>query len=237
MADLGGEGLEEIEKFIQKCKAEKIEVLLVTLPYSADKEQRLYSIKLSEVASKYGVNYINFNERDFFVDENTDFSDQSHLNIAGAKKMTGFLGRYISENYDVPDRRTEKEYSDKWDEDYAAYYDMIKQKMIEETELKKVLLMCNDKAFTTLVYIDATHQFQSADLIGKLINDNPTAHIIDRDTALSIIGEDESELFEQKQAYIWVYDTETGDNICEKSFEAIDTFLTEVTKDAEKEVE
>lgn len=237
MADLGGEGLEEIEKFIQKCKAEKIEVLLVTLPYSADKEQRLYSIKLSEVASKYGVNYINFNERDFFVDENTDFSDQSHLNIAGAKKMTGFLGRYISENYDVPDRRTEKEYSDKWDEDYAAYYDMIKQKMIEETELKKVLLMCNDKAFTTLVYIDATHQFQSADLIGKLINDNPTAHIIDRDTALSIIGEDEREQFEQKEAYIWVYDTETGDNICEKSFEAIDTFLTEVTKDAEKEVE
>ena len=234
MGRLGQEGLGEIEKFIQKCKAENIEVLLVTLPYSADNEQRLYGMKLSEVASKYGVNYINFNEQDFFVDENTDFSDVSHLNISGARKMTEYLGRYISENYDVPDRRAEKEYSDKWNEDRAAYYEMVKQNVIEETELKKALLMCNDKAFTTLLYMDDTLQGQGTDLIRKLIKENPTVHLIDKHTAFSMVKEDERDLLEQKDAYIWVYDAVTGDTICEKSFEAIDTFMTESAKGAEE---
>lgn len=235
MADLGGEGLKEIEKFIQKCKVENIEVLLVTLPYSANNEQRLYAVKLSEVASKYRVNYINFNEKEFFVDEKTDFSDLSHMNVSGAKKMTEFLGTYISENYDVPDRRTEKEYSDKWNEDCVAYCEMIKQKMIEETELKNILLMCNDKAFTTSLYMDDTLHGQGTDLIRKLIKENPTAHTIDKDTALSMVAEDERNLLEQKDAYIWVYDAVTGDTICEKSFEAIDTFMAEAAKGTEEE--
>lgn len=235
MADLGEKGLGEIEKFIQKCKADNIEVLLVTLPYSANNEQRLYGVKLSEVASKYRVNYINFNEKEFFVDEKTDFSDLSHMNVSGAKKMTEFLGTYISENYDVPDRRTEKEYSDKWNEDYVAYCEMIKQKMIEETELKNILLMCNDKAFTTSLYMDDTLHGQGTDLIRKLIKENPTAHTIDKDTALSMVAEDERNLLEQKDAYIWVYDAVTGDTICEKSFEAIDTFMAEAAKGTEEE--
>lgn len=234
MTDLGKEGVEEIEKFIQKCKADNIEVLLVTLPYSADNEQRLYGVKISEVASKYGVNYINFNEQDFFVNENTDFSDVSHLNISGARKITEYLGRYISENYDVPDRRAEKEYSDKWNEDRAAYYEMVKQNIIEETELKKILLMCNDKAFKTLLYMDDTLQGQGTDLIRKLIKENPTVQLIDKDTALSMVAEDKRDLFEQKDAYIWVYDTVTGDTICEKSFGAIDTFMTESAKGVEE---
>lgn len=234
MGELGQEGLEEIEKFIQKCKAENIEVLLVTLPYSADNEQRLYGAKISEVASKYRVNYINFNEKEFFVDEKTDFSDLSHMNVSGAKKMTEFLGTYISENYDVPDRRTEKEYSDKWNEDYAAYCELIKQKMHEETELKKILLMCNDKEFKTSLYMEDTLQGQGTDLIRKLIEENSTVHLIDRDTAFSMVTEDERDAFEQKDAYIWVYDAVTGDTICEKSFEVIDTFVTEAAKGAEE---
>lgn len=235
---LGEEGIEEIEKFIQKCKAENIEVLLVTLPYSADNEQRLYGVKISEVASKYGVNYINFNEQEFFVDEETDFSDLSHLNISGARKMTEYLGNYIAENYDVPDRRVEKEYADKWNSDYASYSELVKQKIIEETELKKVLLMCNDKDFKTLVYLDDTVQCQSTDLIGRLLADNPTAQVIDKDTALSMLSQEQKSLLEEKDAYIWVYDAGTGEKICEKSFVASGDFLTEASEnDMEKEAE
>lgn len=236
--ELGEEGIQEIEKFIQKCKAENIEVLLVTLPYSADNEQRLYGVKISEVASKYGVNYINFNEQEFFVDEETDFSDLSHLNISGARKMTEYLGSYISENYDVPDRRVEKEYSDKWNSDYAAYSELVKQKIIEETELKKVLLMCNDKDFKTLVYLDDTVQCQSTDLIGRLLADNSTAQVIDKDTALSMLSQEQKSLLEEKDAYVWVYDAGTGEKICEKSFVASGDFLTEASEnDMEKEAE
>lgn len=239
MEELGGEdGLEEIEKFIRTCKENNIEVLLVTLPYSANTEQRLYGMKISEVASEYDVNYINFNEEEFFVDENIDFSDQSHMNVSGARKMTEFLGKYISENYEIPDRRADKEYADKWNGDRAVYYETVKQKIKEETELKKLLLMCNDKAFKISVYIDDTTQYQGADLVGRLLDDNPTVHIVDKDTAVSMIREDEKDLGEQKAAYVWVYDVATGNKICEKSFEAVGNFLTETSEnDAEKEAE
>lgn len=238
-ADLGEEeSLREIDKFIQKCKADNIEVLLVTLPYSANIEQRLYGIKLSDIALKYGVNYINFNEvfngQKLFVDENTDFSDRSHMNISGAKKMTEFLGAYISEHYEVPDRRIEKEYSDKWNEDYAAYYELIKQKMIEETELKKILLMCNDKAFSASLYIDDALWGQETTLIQKLIQENPALQLIDKDTAFPMIEEDKSDLLEQNDAYIWIYDAVTGDKICEKPFKVTEKVMTESAEGAEE---
>lgn len=238
-ADSGEEeSLREIEKFIQKCKADNIEVLLVTLPYSANNEQRSYGTKLSDIASKYGVNYINFNEafngQKLFVDENTDFSDRSHMNISGAKKMTEFLGAYISEHYDVPDRRIEKEYSDKWNEDYAAYYELIKQKMIEETELKKLLLMCNDKAFSASLYMDDALWGQETTLIQKLIQENPALQLIDKDTAFSMIEEDKSDLLEQNDAYIWIYDAVTGDKICKKPFKVTEKVMTESAEGAEE---
>ena len=75
---------------------------------------------------------------------------------------------------------------------------------------------------------------QGTDLIQKLIKENPTVQLIDKDTALSMVAEDERDLFEQKDAYIWVYDAVTGDTICEKSFEVIDTFVTEAAKGADE---
>lgn len=233
LEELDGEGLTEIEKFIQKCRDNNIEVLLVTLPYSADHKQRLGGMKIAEVASEYGVNYINFNEQEFFVDERTDFSDPSHMNISGARKMTEFLGRYISERYDVPDRRTEKEYSDKWNEDYQAYYELLKEKMIAETDLKKLLLICNEKAFNTSVYMNNALQCQSDDIIEKLLEDNPTLHIIDKTAALSMVGEGKKPI-EKEGIYVWIYDAETGEKICEKFFEKTGDFLTRESETDEK---
>lgn len=231
--EMEGKGLTEIEKFIQKCRDNNIEVLLVTLPYSADHKQRLGGMKIAEVASEYGVNYINFNEQEFFVDERTDFSDPSHMNISGARKMTEFLGRYISERYDVPDRRTEKEYSDKWNEDYQAYYELLKEKMIAETDLKKLLLICNEKAFNTSVYMNNALQCQSDDIIEKLLEDNPTLHIIDKTAALSMVGEGKKPI-EKEGIYVWIYDAETGEKICEKFFEKTGDFLTRESETDEK---
>ena len=39
-----------------------------------------------------------------------DFSDKSHLNHGGAKKYTEYLGKWLNENYDIPDRRGQSGY-------------------------------------------------------------------------------------------------------------------------------
>lgn len=39
------------------------------------------------------------------IDGNTDFIDPDHLNDSGAKKVANYLGKFISDNYDITDMR------------------------------------------------------------------------------------------------------------------------------------
>ncbi len=65
------------------------------------------------------------------MDMSTDFIDEGHLNIYGSKKVGRFYGKYISENYDVSDRRGDEDcYS--WDENMAYHYEKIKDNGIEQ---------------------------------------------------------------------------------------------------------
>ena len=49
------------------------------------------------------------------VDFDTDFYNYLHMNIYGAEKYTKFLSEYIKENYNLEDRRKDKNYSE-WNE-------------------------------------------------------------------------------------------------------------------------
>ena len=37
------------------------------------------------------------------LDEDADYSDYSHLNVNGAKKVGDFLGKYLVEHYELSD--------------------------------------------------------------------------------------------------------------------------------------
>lgn len=177
------DGLIEIEKFVQKCIENDIEVLLLTLPYSANNEERLYGMKVNEIAQKYAIDYINFNESHSFLDETIDFRDASHMNISGGEKMTEYLGKYISENYDVLDRRLEPDYLNQWNEDYIAYCDWKKEKLKQETELKTFLLRCSDVDLNYMVYVKAGAECSGDDSVVRLLrNINPLEQL---DNALS----------------------------------------------------
>lgn len=39
------------------------------------------------------------------INEDTDFSDEGHLNFSGAKKVNNYLGKYLVENFDLKDMR------------------------------------------------------------------------------------------------------------------------------------
>ena len=73
------------------------------------------------IAEEYGVHYIDFVSQDDTVDYAVDCMDaHGHLNASGARKVTDYLGRYITEHYDVEDRRSQAGWLD-WDEDMAVY--------------------------------------------------------------------------------------------------------------------
>ena len=65
-----------------------------------------------------GVTYIDFNKMydELSLDFTTDMAEKVHLNFSGTKKLTEYLGNYIVNNYDIPDRRGDAKYSS-WDVD------------------------------------------------------------------------------------------------------------------------
>ena len=54
------------------------------------------------------------------MDFSKDFYNIRHVNLFGAEKYTAFLEKYIKENYDLPDHRTEEEYKT-WHDEYARF--------------------------------------------------------------------------------------------------------------------
>ena len=63
---------------------------------------------MEQYAESHGCTYIDFfnlfDEAGF--DSTTDFYDEGHLNLNGSMKLANYLGKFISENYNLKDMRT-----------------------------------------------------------------------------------------------------------------------------------
>ena len=108
----------KVEKYyrmlIELARKNNIDVLIVKTPYSDynDNAHKIYNMA-KKIANEYDVNFINFNDNydDYNLDFSKDFVDSwGHLNYTGAMKFAKYLGKYIKENYDLPDRRGDPRY-------------------------------------------------------------------------------------------------------------------------------
>lgn len=101
---------------IEYCQDNDIDLLLINTPWCCvTPEAQRYFNYIGEVAAEYGVPFLNgcnyFEEMGY--DCMTDTSGNSgHLNHSGVTKFTSFVDEYLSENYDLPDRRDDVYYTD-----------------------------------------------------------------------------------------------------------------------------
>ena len=107
-----------IEKIIDLCRDSDTEILLFTMPVIGRNKffgQSGFNLRagaaeeVAGIAREKGVNYINYltNWKDIGFDLKKDAYDGEHLNRWGASKFTEAVGKYIKDNYDVPDHRGE----------------------------------------------------------------------------------------------------------------------------------
>lgn len=109
-----------LRKIIDECRARGIEIVLTYLPFPADTIQQKEANTAAVVAEEKGIPYLNFLRMDVVNYETDCYDSVSHLNPSGAKKVTDYLGKYLTENLGVPDHRGEAEYAH-WDEDFKTY--------------------------------------------------------------------------------------------------------------------
>lgn len=133
---------EILRELIEEIKEKDLKGLFVLAPFEINENEHKMSNYMKRIIEEEGFEYIDFNNMydELDVDFDTDFLNSGHMNIFGAEKYTKWLGRYISENYNLPDHRGDESYSD-WDESYRVW-----SKQAEETKQAIYKLLKNKES-------------------------------------------------------------------------------------------
>ena len=172
-----GVGYLYMRKTIEECQRRGIEILLVHLPYPASENSQMNANTVGSIAEEYGVNYIDFVSMDSVVDYTVDcYDQQAHLNPSGGWKVTDFLGQYLSERYDLADRRGDKDYAN-WQQaqqNYAAYK---RDLTAQQNSLKKLLVMLHDDTVSASIAVKAHADLYWDDQVLTLLHNMSREHV------------------------------------------------------------
>lgn len=175
-SELNTIGTQYMDKIAELCRQNDIQLILLYMPYGQADATVLHNANYGYVlADKYGVPYLNLMYESDLIDYRIDCSDaNSHLNPAGSKKVTSFLGRYIVENYEIPNHRTEVMYQD-WIEDEKEYFVLKENRLLQASELQRYLLLLNDNQFSSEIKVgNGCELDETEQLLMDALTDNGT---------------------------------------------------------------
>ncbi len=127
---LSEKNLKYMQKIIDLCKKEGVQLMLVKTPSNSTSEEKQYYNAAEHLAQKNGVPYVDYNQLydEIGLDLNTDFFDKTHLNVLGAEKFS----RYFTENTDYFSGRSVQ------NEDWSAEYDKYRKTVNEFIEQNNI---------------------------------------------------------------------------------------------------
>lgn len=126
--EIAPDALAYLEQVRDLCRENNVELLLVVLPYIAPEEDQLVFNRIEDWCGENRIGYVNYL---YLMDEigfdlETGMRDQGHINYFGGRVMTDVLGKYLTENYDLPDRRGDPKYAS-WEDRIPAYNAYLKE--------------------------------------------------------------------------------------------------------------
>lgn len=116
-----------LKELLEYLKKNELQALFILSPTVMEEEKQKMYNTIGDMVEDYGYEFLNMNDHyeEIGLDFATDFSDYGgHTNALGAEKCTAYLSEYITENYQIKDRRSEAGY-ESWD----AAYEQWKQEL------------------------------------------------------------------------------------------------------------
>ena len=115
------ENYEYLDKIVELCNENEIKLILISIPSMKSWDYTKVEFT-KEIASKYNLVYIDFNEDNpLKINWEKETKDEgSHLNYIGAKKVSHYLGNYIKELNLVNNHKEDSKYSS-WNLSYKKY--------------------------------------------------------------------------------------------------------------------
>lgn len=114
--------LENLEKMAAAAKRSGTRLVFMVAPYpTSPRENSLYG-QLRDWADQHEIDLLDFNLlwEELELDPENDFSDSTHLNYYGARKVSNYMGRYLQDTGLFTDKRTDPHYRS-WQQDAHNY--------------------------------------------------------------------------------------------------------------------
>lgn len=116
---------EYYRKIIELCTQENLPLLVVVNPFSSydDWYQGLYN-EAKRIAGEYEIPFVNLNEPEngLVMNWETDFADPGHLSYLGSERVSHYLAEYITNHYEIPNRKSEAQSKyDSWEDNAQTY--------------------------------------------------------------------------------------------------------------------
>ena len=111
-----------MDNIINICRDSGAELILLSTPSPSNYNYAKHTA-LSEYAEENALVYLDMNLflKEIGINWKTDTLDNGdHLNLSGAEKATAYLGRFLSDKYDLPDHRNDTAYA-AWAEESKDY--------------------------------------------------------------------------------------------------------------------
>ncbi len=118
-----------LDKMLDLLEKNGIPVLFMELPSITSWNMKKHN-GMQKLANEKGIPFIDMNLSDVDIDWQTETRDKgNHLNYAGALKTTDFLGKYLKEHYDLPDRRADADYAPLWNESLSEFRQRMEKEL------------------------------------------------------------------------------------------------------------
>ena len=114
-----------LDKMVELCEKNGTQLVLIKAPSFSPVWWDQWDQQVEDYAQEHNLLYLNLldYQEEIGIDWSTDTYDAGlHLNVYGAEKASAWFGKILSEECDVPDRRSDAETCALWDEKCKTYY-------------------------------------------------------------------------------------------------------------------
>ncbi len=210
-----------LEKMSRLAREHQIQLAFMVVPYEGiDEEDQMLYQWAEEYAQENGILFLDGNARleEMGFDPAVDYAEASHLNHSGACKFTAYLGSWLTEHYDLADRRGD----DRWDS-WQKYSDCHKSRQQDRelaqcTELTAYLGKLQERE-DDLVIVSLDDNYKKnpyVQLLEGLVGTDPYT----LGSSASIVLEDRRILYQtpDEPEYLWYRETELSDIAVSRSY-------------------
>lgn len=218
-------------KIIELAKAENIPLVFFTAPYVVTEDsQKVYNY-VFDIGKQHEIPIVDFNQQydAIGLDFGTDMADNLHLNRVGNAKFSKYLGKYLVDEYGLPDRRGDEVYRS-WEEDALNQrQDNAAYTLRTTTDFGEYLKLLGNEQYLSFVFTG--YNMEDVEIDAQIVAMMQAAGIgasgIFSGQSI-ILGGTSIWDYTDVEEFEWVIDGEKSNLICCRELSVYDDHLTKV---------